>query len=100
MPRNPNFTAIGLLKSQSLTTLVRRELERRIVSGEIEPGSKLNEVEIAEELAISRSPVREAFRGLEQDGLVRTEKNRGVSCASSRSAKPTRSTRCAPGSTS
>jgi len=71
-------TAITVLREHSLTTLVQRELERQIVSGEIEAGAKLNEAEIAGELRVSRGPVREAFRALDQSGLVRTEKNRGV----------------------
>jgi phosphonate utilization transcriptional regulator len=70
--------AIELLQSHSLTTLVRRELERRILAGELEPGDKLTEEGIAANLNVSRGPVREAFRALEQAGLVRTEKNRGV----------------------
>ena len=70
--------AIDLLREHSLTTLVQRELERQIVSGELEAGAKLNEAGIAEELRVSRGPVREAFRALDQSGLVRTEKNRGV----------------------
>jgi len=69
---------IELLRSHSLTTLVRRELERQIVSGELMPGAKLNEADVAEQLSVSRGPVREAFRALEQAGLVRLEKNRGV----------------------
>ena len=69
---------IELLRSHSLTTLVRRELERQIVSGELVPGAKLNEADLAEQLSVSRGPVREAFRALEQAGLVRLEKNRGV----------------------
>ncbi len=70
--------AIELLQSHSLTTLVQRELERRILAGELEPGAKLTEEDIAGTLNVSRGPVREAFRALEQAGLVRTEKNRGV----------------------
>ena len=70
--------AIELLQSHSLTTLVRRELERRILAGELAPGAKLTEEDIAGNLNVSRGPVREAFRALEQAGLVRTEKNRGV----------------------
>ena len=70
--------AIELLQSHSLTTLVQRELERRILAGELEPGDKLAEEDIASDLNVSRGPVREAFRALEQAGLVRTEKNRGV----------------------
>ena len=70
--------AIELLQNHSLTTLVRSELERRILAGELEPGAKLTEEEIAGNLNVSRGPVREAFRALESAGLVRTEKNRGV----------------------
>jgi phosphonate utilization transcriptional regulator len=70
--------AIELLQSESLTTLVARELERRILSGEFLPGEKLNEEAIAVKLGVSRGPVREAFRALESSGLVRMEKNRGV----------------------
>jgi phosphonate utilization transcriptional regulator len=69
---------IDLLQSHSLTSLVQRELQRQIVGGELAAGSKLNEADIAAALRVSRGPVREAFRALEQSGLVRTEKNRGV----------------------
>jgi phosphonate utilization transcriptional regulator len=73
-----NESAIELLQQHSLTTLVLRELERQIVSGELAGGAKLNEADLAAQLRVSRGPVREAFRALEQSGLVRTEKNRGV----------------------
>lgn len=83
LPILPTATAMSLdtlelIRSQSLTTVVRREIERRILAGEILPGEKLNEADVAEGLRVSRGPVREAFRALEQAGLVRTEKNRGV----------------------
>ena len=70
--------ALELLRSHSLTTLVQRELERRILAGILAPGDKLNEEDIAGQLNVSRGPVREAFRALESAGLVRMEKNRGV----------------------
>ena len=73
-----NESAIELLQQHSLTTLVLRELERQIVSGELAAGTKLNEAVLAAQLRVSRGPVREAFRALEQSRLVRTEKNRGV----------------------
>ena len=73
-----NESAIELLQQHSLTTLVLRELERQIVAGELLAGAKLNEAQLAAQLRVSRGPVREAFRALEQSGLVRTEKNRGV----------------------
>ena len=76
--RAPAAAAIELLRENSLAMLAQRELERRIVSGEIAVGAKLNEVDIASALGVSRGPVREAFRALDQAGLVRVEKNRGV----------------------
>src|SRR5438128_1775892 len=67
--------AIALLQSNSLPALVQQELERMILSGELSGGAKLTEVALARRLGVSRGPVREAFRGLEELGLVRLEKN-------------------------
>jgi phosphonate utilization transcriptional regulator len=79
MSSNESSTnAIELLQRHSLAMLVQESLERSIVSGEFAPGEKLNEVEIATRLNVSRGPLREAFRALEQTGLLKTEKNRGV----------------------
>ncbi len=69
---------IALLQSSSLTSVVQQEIERAILVGEYEPGSKLIEAALAEKMGVSRGPVREAFRMLEEAGLVRNEKNRGV----------------------
>jgi phosphonate utilization transcriptional regulator len=74
----PAAQALDLLREHSLSSLAQRELERRIISGEIPAGAKLNEVEVATMLGVSRGPVREAFAALGQAGLVRVEKNRGV----------------------
>ena len=69
---------LALLRSSSLGALVQQEIERLIVSGEIRPGAKLTEAMLSERLGVSRGPIREAFRVLEEAGLVRQEKNRGV----------------------
>lgn len=69
---------IALMQAHSLAGLVQRELERMILAGDLPAGSKLREVEVASMLGVSRGPVREAFRSLEESGLVRLEKNRGV----------------------
>jgi phosphonate utilization transcriptional regulator len=69
---------ITLLQTSSLSSVVQGELERMILSGELPPGEKLTEVALAARLGVSRGPLREAFRMLEEAGLVRTEKNRGV----------------------
>ena len=70
--------ALALVRSSSLPMLVQRELERLILAAELPAGSKLNEAALAARLGVSRGPVREAFRALEESGLVRLEKNRGV----------------------
>src|SRR6266403_4681101 len=74
----PAAATIALVQSNSLPTLVQKELERMILAGDLAAGAKLNEAAVAELLGVSRGPVREAFRALEESGLVRLEKNRGV----------------------
>jgi phosphonate utilization transcriptional regulator len=69
---------IAQLQTNSLTMVVQQEIERAILAGEFAPGAKLNEAALALRLGVSRGPVREAFRVLDEAGLVRTEKNRGV----------------------
>jgi phosphonate utilization transcriptional regulator len=69
---------ITLLQTSSLASVVQGELERMILSGELAPGVKLTETALAAQLGVSRGPLREAFRMLDEAGLVRTEKNRGV----------------------
>ena len=76
--RVPAAGGIAFVQSSSLSSLVQKELERMIVAGDLPTGSRLNESAVAESLGVSRGPVREAFRGLEEAGLVRFEKTRGV----------------------
>jgi len=73
-----HHATIALLQSHSLTSVVQQEIERRILEGELPPGAQLIEAQLAEQLGVSRGPIREAFRILEESGLVRQEKNRGV----------------------
>jgi len=65
------------LEVKSLTAVVMDDLRMRIVTGQLKPGQKINESDIALRLGISRSPVREAFRVLERDGLITTLPRRG-----------------------
>jgi DNA-binding GntR family transcriptional regulator len=67
-----------LLRKQSLPSLVQQEIENMILEGQLSPGAKLSEMHLAQHFGISRGPIREAFRGLEEKALVRVEKNRGV----------------------
>lgn len=69
---------IALVQHNSLASLVQTEIERMILEGQFGSGAKLTESTLATQLGVSRGPVREALRMLEESGLVRTEKNRGV----------------------
>jgi len=74
---NPAHT-LALLQSTSLNRLVAESIEEMILVGALPPGSKLNEMGLAQRFGISRGPLREAMRMLEESGLIRQEKNRGA----------------------
>jgi DNA-binding GntR family transcriptional regulator len=58
-----------------------RELRARILDGSLEPGSTVNQEAIASSLGLSITPVREALRRLDTEGLVRLEAHRTVTVA-------------------
>jgi len=53
-------------------------MRKRILSGQYEPGTQLKEERLAEELGMSRTPIRAALKKLAEDKLVSVEANRGV----------------------
>lgn len=57
---------------------VYQQLRRQLVTGEVSPGTRLLEVEVAERLGVSRTPVREALRRLESDGFVQRVPGTGL----------------------
>jgi DNA-binding GntR family transcriptional regulator len=65
------------LVHNSLHDEVASRLRERIFAGELPPGTFLDEVKLAEELKISRTPLREALKVLTAEGLVRHEPRRG-----------------------
>jgi len=71
-------TALQILQANSLPSLVQAEIEQMILGGDLAPGQRINEAALAERFRTSRGPVREALRALEECGLVRAERNRGV----------------------
>src|SRR5215208_3681710 len=56
---------------RTLNDIVTDQLRDAILSGEFPPGTTLNQRDIADQLSVSRMPVREAFRALELEGLIR-----------------------------
>lgn len=56
---------------------VYESLKHRIIKGELQPGLPINEADFARELSVSKTPVREALRQLERDGLVENVQGRG-----------------------
>lgn len=66
------------IKLKSLREHVHDELRQAIISGRLKTGSRLNERKLAADLGISTSPLKEALRQLESEGLVRTEARRGT----------------------
>lgn len=64
--------------TQPLTDRVSEQLRQMLTAGEFAPGQRLSEQALAEQLGISRNTLREVFRGLTKDGLLRHEPNRGV----------------------
>ncbi|BES66694.1 GntR family transcriptional regulator [Gottschalkiaceae bacterium SANA] len=63
---------------QPLREVVFENIRSAIQSGELRPGERLMEVQLAESLGVSRTPVREAIRKLEKAGLVTISPRRGV----------------------
>ncbi len=66
-------------RPRTISEGVYEHLRRELLSGRLLPGQWLREQELAAELQVSRTPVREAIRRLAQEGLVAIEANRGVS---------------------
>ncbi len=62
----------------SLADRIYEHLKAKILHGDIKPGERLLQIPVAQKLNISRTPVRDAFRRLEQDGLVEKLPQGGV----------------------
>lgn len=62
----------------SLRDYARQELRDLIISNELKPGQRIVETEVARRLGISQVPVREALRGLEEEGFVYSIKYKGA----------------------
>jgi DNA-binding GntR family transcriptional regulator len=66
------------VERQTLAEQVYASLKKAIVNGDLKPGERLKELEIAQSLGASRTPVREALSSLEQEGLVKPLRSGGL----------------------
>jgi DNA-binding GntR family transcriptional regulator len=71
----------GRLEIQSVVDQVYAAVRARILSGELPRGSRLRQAALADELGVSRTPLREALRRLATEGLVELAANRGATVA-------------------
>jgi DNA-binding GntR family transcriptional regulator len=62
----------------ALVDHIAAALQARVLRGEIPSGTRLRQETLAAEFEVSRTPVREALRKLEADGIVQLEPNRGA----------------------
>ena len=74
----PTASPAAPIPRTTLASIVTERLRTNIVNGTLEPGSQLNEAELANSFGVSRGPVREALQRLVQEGLLLSEPHRGV----------------------
>lgn len=65
-------------QKRTLSDLVREYIQTSVVDGRLKPGERLREVDIAQALNMSRSPIREALKTLENEGLVQPASGKGM----------------------
>ena len=78
MTRTTLRGASAFQKPTTLAVETARHLREAIIRGDFPSGAHLNETQLTRELSLSRSPVREALRILEAEGLVTLEPHRGA----------------------
>ena len=66
----PGLSPINLDNYKPLREVVFEVIRTAITSGALQPGERIMENQLAEQLRVSRTPVREAIRKLEQEGFV------------------------------
>ncbi|MCI1654492.1 MAG: GntR family transcriptional regulator [Lachnospiraceae bacterium] len=66
---------------QPLRNVVFQTLRTAILKGDLKPGERLMELQLAAKLGVSRTPIREAIRMLEQEGLAKTVPRKGAHVA-------------------
>lgn len=74
----PESFTFSKAPKQSLKNIAYESIKTAIVKGDLQPGTRLLEADIAAQMGISRGPVREAIRQLDQEGLTYSHPHRGT----------------------
>lgn len=73
-----NSADIGPVNRESTAAVIARQLREAIMTGVLQPGAQLGEAELAARFDVSRGPLREAMQRLVSEGLLRSERHRGL----------------------
>lgn len=76
-----DFLKVNMNEYLPLRDVVFNTLRQAILKGELEPGERLMEIQLADRLGVSRTPIREAIRKLELEGLVVMVPRKGAEVA-------------------
>jgi DNA-binding GntR family transcriptional regulator len=69
---------LAVVSKASLRSEAARAMREAILSGRFTQGERLNEAQLSQQLGVSRGPLREAFRQLEEEGLLISKPHRGT----------------------
>jgi DNA-binding GntR family transcriptional regulator len=69
--------SIAHMEGENLTLKVMQDLKTQILNFKLLPGVRISDKQVAEEMGVSRSPVREALVRLSEQGLIKAQHNRG-----------------------
>ncbi|GAA0984311.1 GntR family transcriptional regulator [Acrocarpospora macrocephala] len=78
MTESPTTVSRGALRRTTVRDVAESAIREMILTGELSPQTRLNEVVIAEELGISRGPLREAIQRLASEGLLEIIPHKGA----------------------
>ncbi len=73
-----NLDKLNLQNYKPLREIVFESIREAIIEGRLKPGERVMEIQLAEKLGVSRTPVREAIRKLELEGLLIMEPRKGA----------------------
>jgi len=73
-----NMPDVQPISRESTAAIIARQLREAIMTGALQPGTQLGEAELAARFQVSRGPLREAMQRLVSEGLLRSERHRGL----------------------